>query len=297
MGGEVTRSRWATSALPVTLATAPPGIFFALFVVPRLRSWGATPSELAQEWPGDELVPRPGFVWTNAVTINGSAESVWPWVNQLGQGRGGLYSYDWLENAIGAGVHSLAEVREELQRHLTLGERVIRMTRYAPFNPVARYDPGRALVLGGVNDSDSQLRQGRPSSTWAFIVQPLNDTTSRLIVRSRACGVIARLQGPIQFVMQRKMMLGIKQRAEGTWAPSAADVFIPLSWFAAASATATLLARASRAREHRARQAAQAGLAGITVQVLLFWDVFDRSTAAPPVTKPSAGRRSLRRRP
>lgn len=160
MGEDVSRSRWS-SVLPVTLATAPPAVFFALFVTPRLRSWGATQLELAQEWPGDELVPRPGYVWTNALTVNGSAETVWPWVSQLGQGRGGLYSYDWLENAVGADVHSLAEVRDELQGQLTPGERVIRMARYAPFNPVARYDPGRALVLGGVGDSDSQLREGR----------------------------------------------------------------------------------------------------------------------------------------
>lgn len=113
-------------------------------------------------------------------------------------------------------------------------------------------------------------------------MQPVNDTTSRLIVRSRGSGVVARLQGPIQFVMQRKMMLGLKQRAEGTWAPSADDVFVPLTWFAAVSATGILLARALRTREHRVRRAAQAGIAGIAVQVLLFWDVSDMNRIAYP---------------
>jgi hypothetical protein len=100
------------------VVTTPPAVFFALFVAPRLRSWGATPSELTQEWPGDELVPRPRFTWTIAVAVRRPAEQVWPWVTQLGQGRGGLYSYDWLENAVGADVHSIDEIRPELQTPL-----------------------------------------------------------------------------------------------------------------------------------------------------------------------------------
>jgi hypothetical protein len=225
-------------------------------------------------------VPGPGFVWTNAVTVERPADQVWPWVNQLGQGRGGLYSYDWLENLIAADVHSLAEIRSELQRDLAVGERVIRMTRYAPHNPVARYDNGRALVLGGVADSEAQLREGRPSSSWAFIVQPVDVTASRLIVRSRAAGFAARLQGPIQFVMQRKMTLGIKQRAEGTWALSVGDVLVPLSWFAGAAATAVLGARAIGDGERQLVSAAAAGCAAVGAEVLLFWDLSARRRAA-----------------
>jgi hypothetical protein len=93
---------------------------------------------------------------------------------------------------------------------------VIRMARYAPFNPVAFVDPGYALVLGGVHDADEDLLGGRASSTWAFIAEPADPHSCRLIVRSRGRSLIARLQAPLQFMMQRKMMLGIKQRVEAS---------------------------------------------------------------------------------
>ena len=197
--------------------SAPPAVFFALFVAPRLRAWGATAAELERTWPGDELVPHPGFVWTNAVTIE---------------------------------------------------------------HPVARFDTGHVLVLGGVTDSSAQLQAGRPSSTWAFIVEPLDAGRCRLVVRSRAAGLAARLQGPAQFVMQHKMMLGIKQRAEGTWSASSADVLIPLSWFAAAAVAAVHGGRALRGKDGRLRSVVMSGLAGIGVELLLFWDVPGRARAA-----------------
>jgi hypothetical protein len=213
------------------------------------------------------------LVWTNAVTIDRPAAEVWPWVTQLGQGRGGLYSYDWPENAILADVHSVSHLIPALQQPLEVGDRVTRMTRYAPYNPVARYDRGQALVLGAVTDSPAQLRAGRPSRTWAFIVEPVGAERCRLVVRSRASGLAARLQGPVQFVMQRRMMLGIRQRAEGTWSPSPADVLIPLSWFIAGSAAAVHGRLALRGGRGRSQDAVIGGLAGVGVQVLLFWDV------------------------
>lgn len=268
--------RWARAAAPLgplTLMSAVPAAFFALFVAPRIRTCGATTDELSRAWPGDELVPHPGFVWTNAVTIHRPAADVWPWVTQLGQGRGGLYSYDWLENALLADVHSVSELVPALQQPMQVGDRVIRMTRYAPYNPVARYDPGRALVLGGVADTPRQLRAGRPSSTWAFIVEPVDSRRCRLVVRSRSGGPAARLQGPVRFVMQRRMMLGIKQRAEGMSSASAADVLIPLSWFTAAVAAAVHGGRALPGGRARPPALAMGSLAGVGVQVLLFWDV------------------------
>jgi hypothetical protein len=73
----------------------------ALYVVvvrPRISQWGATDQEHQATWPGDNLVTRPSHVWTNAITTQAPAAQVWPWLVQLGQGRGGLYSHDWLEN-------------------------------------------------------------------------------------------------------------------------------------------------------------------------------------------------------
>ena len=153
-------------------------------------------------------------MWTNAITIQAPAALVWPWLVQLGQGRGGLYSYDWLENLIGCDVHSTDRILPPFQTPLQIGDRVIRMARYAPCNPVALFEPQRALVLGHIKDTHAELAAGHARSSWAFLLQPLDQTSTRLLVRCRGNSLMARLQAPVQFVMQHKMMLGIKQRAE-----------------------------------------------------------------------------------
>jgi hypothetical protein len=191
-----------------------------------------------------------------------------------------LYSYDWLENAIGCDVHSVDHVIPELQGPLAVGERVIRMARYAPYNPVARYDEGHVLVLGGVRDTDEQLREARPSSTWAFVVEPVDAHHCRVVVRSRGNGVAARLQGPAQFVMQRRMMLGIKQRAEGTPKPSLTDVLVPLSWFAAVAIAGAHAVRVHRGGADRSRAVLRMSLCTAAAQILVFGDLSLRGRLA-----------------
>ena len=202
----------------------------AIYVVvgPLINQWGATDEEHRSTWPGDQLVARPSFVWTNAIAIKASAAQVWPWLVQLGQGRGGLYSYDWLENLVGCDVHSTDRILPPFQMPLGVGDRVIRMARYAPHAPVAVFEPQRALVLGHIKDTCADLVAGRARSTWAFLLQPVGQDSTRLLVRCRGNSLMARLQGPVQFVMQRKMMLGIKQRAEQSWiSPSGSDAEPP----------------------------------------------------------------------
>jgi hypothetical protein len=189
-------------------------VTYVVVVRPRINQWGATDQEHHATWPGDHLVAQPGFVWTNAITIQAPAAQVWPWLVQLGQGRGGLYSYDWLENLIGCDVHSADRILPTFQTRLQVGDRLIRMARYATCNPVALVEPQRALVLGHVHDTHAQLSAGHARSSWAFILQPVDQDSTRLLVRCRGSSLMARLQGPVQFVMQHKMMLGIKQRAE-----------------------------------------------------------------------------------
>jgi hypothetical protein len=89
------------------------------------------------------------------------------------------------------------------------------MARYAPCNPVALFEPQRALVLGHIKDTHAELAAGHARSSWAFLLQPVDQDATRLLIRCRGSSLMARLQSPVQFVMQRKMMLGIKQRAEG----------------------------------------------------------------------------------
>jgi len=183
---------------------------------PRHIRWGAMEAEIDQPLPGDEIVKHPRNSSTRAITIYAPAAMVWPWLVQIGQGRGGLYSYDWLENLAGCDIHTADRIIPEFQ-HLQVGDQVRLGPDGYPFFAVAAIEPGRALVLGGNRDP----RAGNHS--WVFFLDPIDETTTRLIVRSRGdypptVGnfVIWRvITEPLQFVMERKMLLGIKQRAEG----------------------------------------------------------------------------------
>jgi hypothetical protein len=166
-----------------------------------MRRFGSTPDERARTLPGDDLVPNAAFQSTRAVTINASAEEVWPWLAQVGQDRGGFYSYEWLENLAGCRMRNADRIHPEWQQR-EVGEKV--MMHPATGAPVAAFEPGRALVLEG----------------WgAFVLEPAGPGRTRLISRSRiergarAVFYMTLVEIP-HFVMERRMLLGIKQRAE-----------------------------------------------------------------------------------
>jgi len=129
--------------------------------------WGATVEEASTPLPGDDLVPEPAYVTTRTITVQAPAEAVWPWLVQLGQGRGGFYTYDRLEQMVGAGIRSADHIVPELQQ-LAIGDTV-------PLSPVggpkvALLDPGRALVLSETMDllrSLRALRAGQWSGSWS----------------------------------------------------------------------------------------------------------------------------------
>ena len=185
----------------------------------QFRDWGATKRECLTRLPGDDLVAEPADITTRAVTIDAPADEVWRWLVQIGQDRGGMYSYDRLENLLGLRIHSTDEIREEWQ-HLQVGD-AVRLVRPGWFGmpdgmalPVARIDEGRSLVL----------RQQPPDSpwdaVWSFQVVPQGPSECRLVSRSRSArgGWLARLAAlvmdPVTLLMTRRMLLGIKQRAE-----------------------------------------------------------------------------------
>ena len=194
------------------------------------RNWGATAEEVAATLPGDELVPEPAEETTLAVTVDAPAGEVWAWLVQMGHGRGGMYSYDWLENLIGLDIHTTEEIREEWQ-HLASGDRVVVVPEgYGPMPAgyafsVARVDPPRALVL----------RQAPPehpwNGVWSFHVAPTGDRQCRLLARTRTerspqvgVRIATRAGEPVTLVMTRRMLRGIKQRAERRpWAGVSAD--------------------------------------------------------------------------
>ena len=210
---------------PLALLTAGSGLWWAH----RARNWGATAEERSATYPGDELIPEPAGVTTRAITIAAPAREVWRWLVQIGQGRGGMYSYDALENLIGLDIHSTDEIREEWQ-HLGAGDRVTLVRpgwmglEQGYSLPVARVDAGRAIVL----------RQEPPehpwNAVWTFVVEPGSSDSCRLISHDRAArrsgmagrfeAVAASLMEPVTTLMTRRMLLGIKDRAERAYAAS-----------------------------------------------------------------------------
>ena len=157
--------------------------------------------------PGDELLPNAKGRWTHAVTIDASQHTIWPWLVQMGCRRGGWYSYDGLDNG---GSPSADRIVSELQRP-RVGD-IFPMTPTAEDGFVVRViEPQRALVLADPSGS----------ATWAFLLEPIRSTHSRLIVRIRASHegfavglMIELLLRPIHFGMQRKQLLNIRRRVQ-----------------------------------------------------------------------------------
>jgi hypothetical protein len=181
---------------------------------PRWRqwclSWGATDEEVARTLPGDDLLAGPDIVSTRAVRIDAPASSIWPWLVQMGPGRGGAYTYDWIENLFGLGMHSADGILPQFQ-DLKVGD-AQRLGKRGPVLRVSALEPERALVL----------RSDDGNWIWAFILVP-EGTGTRLISRNRIVvpgapravrALNTYLMEPGSLVMERQMLLGIRQRAE-----------------------------------------------------------------------------------
>jgi hypothetical protein len=199
---------------------------YLLVMRPWMLSWGATKEEQNRLLPGDELLPEPKIYATHAITIQAPPSVVWPWLAQLGQGRGGFYSYDWIENMMGLDIHNANQILPQYQ-DIKVGD-AIPLAPNAFSVPVAIVDKERCLVLHG----DTRLAQPgetppmKPgeflSVSWGFYLFPSSDGSTRLIERwktdwspSLQNNVFYRMfMEPGAFLMERKMLLGIKQRAE-----------------------------------------------------------------------------------
>jgi hypothetical protein len=177
--------------------------------------WGATDAEVRTDMSGDELMPRADRSTTRAMTIAASPREVWPWLAQMGQGRGGLYSYDVLENLIGCDIHSADQIVEDWQ-HVTVGDS-FRLHPDIALHVVV-VEPDVALVIrGGVPMGDTAPPY---DFTWAFVLNELADGTTRLVIRERYsftrwwASLVVDSVTPVSFVMTRKMLRGIRGRAE-----------------------------------------------------------------------------------
>jgi hypothetical protein len=191
-------------------------IAYVTFVRPWQLRWGATDEEIRADLAGDDLIPDPDLVATRAIGIRAPADHVWPWIAQMGQGRGGFYSYDALENLVGCDIRSATRIVPEWQ-DVAVGDG-FRLHPDISLR-VARVDPGRALVVsGGVPVGDAAPPY---DFCWAFVLREAPDGSTRLLARERYRYTrpwSALLVEPIEllsFLMSQKMLRGIRDRAEG----------------------------------------------------------------------------------
>ena len=193
--------------------------------IPRWeRRWRASLLDAASCWPGDAVVAEPRTVVTRAITIDAGREQVWPWIVQLGADRAGVYSYDWLEDLCGLAIHSASEIVPEWQ-HLEVGD-VVRADRRGRGGwQVVTLRPFDTLAL-----AVADVETGRPfrrdegigwEFVWSFHLEPVTHDRTTLLVRETVAFRSPwrrRLFVPvglISFVMTRKMLLGMRARAEG----------------------------------------------------------------------------------
>ena len=203
--------RWTVGAAAALLA--------ALAYSPRARRWylsyGATGQEAARVVPGDELMPDAELISTRAVSIAAPPTAVWPWLVQLGSGRGGAYTYDWIENLFGLGMHSADAILPQFQQ-LAVGD-VLPLGPGGPGMRVEVCDAPRTLAF----------RSEDRRWVWIFSLEAVRGGT-RLVSRNRIAPADASvnqrfisrvIMEPGSLIMERRMLLGIRQRVESQLPP------------------------------------------------------------------------------
>jgi hypothetical protein len=205
---------------PARILVAVAGVAASVVAIERLYSrflrdwvltWGATAEEAARPLPGDDLLARADIVATRAIGIDAPPSAIWPWLVQMGPGRAGAYTYDWIENLFGLNMHSADRIHPEWQ-NLAVGD-VLRSRKDGPGMRVEILRPERTL----------SNRSEAGDWVWTFVLVP-EDGSTRLISRNRIAmkGAAAGqrlgmlVMEPGSLIMERRMLLGIKQRAEGS---------------------------------------------------------------------------------
>jgi hypothetical protein len=192
---------------------------YLLFLWPWMHTWGATDAEINATLPGDDIVPNANLQTTKGVTIHASPEAIYPWLLQIGVDRGGMYSYDWLENIFGLNVLTADQIVPAYQ-NVQVGD----FWRFTPKDYVL--NPGPGLYVRQLIENEAVLLcfglEGKPEETcfdtWQFVLVPQADGLTRLLLRSNMAFVQElpiKLTYFIQFIMERKMLLTLRERAEG----------------------------------------------------------------------------------
>jgi hypothetical protein len=182
---------------------------YAVVIRPWHLRWGATDDEASMTLPGDEFVPEPDLDATHAITINAPVAAVWPWLVQIGQNRGGFYSYEWLENLVGCQMKNADRVIPEFQ-DLKVGDEIWLHPKAPPLK-VLSVEKERHIVL---------------EKCWTFVLREIDDHTT-LIIRGRGNFAQPDLGNPLlnfiywrlifepaHFIMERRMMMNLKEFVE-----------------------------------------------------------------------------------
>ena len=185
--------------------------------------WGATDEEVSQALPGD----LDGRRWTRAITVEATPEEIWPWLVQWGQGRGGWYSYDWLENLFGFDIHSADRILPEYQNP-AIGDPIC-MARGFCTSFISVIEPNRWF---GWQSSDEN---GSPVWSFTLGLSPVDASHTRLIVRESfrmPPAFVYAIELP-DVVMELKALHTVKLRAEGIREPAFTTAFEIGAWLAA----------------------------------------------------------------
>ena len=191
---------------------------YLIFLWPRMRTWGATEAEINAVLPGDEIVPEANIRSTKGVTIQAPPQAIYPWLLQIGVDRGGMYSYDWLENLFGLDVHTTDQIVPEYQ-DVQIGD----FWRFTPEDYVL--SPGPGLYVQQLIENEAVLLcfgvEGKPNEpcidTWQFVLAPQANGSTRLLLRSNMAieqELPIKLTYSVQFIMERKMQLTLRELAE-----------------------------------------------------------------------------------
>lgn len=211
--GRKTKTAIGIVGVPLAL-TGIWGMSFVAGLGDWMGNWGATGIERSIRVPGDEVLPTSETMGTKAISIEATPEEIWPWLSQMGVGRAGMYSYDWIDRIVGSGDavdgHSATRIHPELQER-NVGDQMV-------FHPPS----GLAYTVAMVSAPRLIVYRGQSLSpvTWTLYLLP-NDDGTRLITRwrgskSNGAGetVANAVFGTMDFVMERRMLTRIKELAE-----------------------------------------------------------------------------------
>lgn len=196
---------------------------------PAMLRRGATREEASTSLPGDEITPARPFRSTMATTLDARPEEIWPWLVQVGWGRGGFYSYNGIESLFGMDLHNADHVHPEWQT-LQVGDTMWmshpRMKALFPETRVASIEPNRALVLAIYGPKGTE---GEPSGAWSFVLETIDAERTRLLSRLQVSvptlsgkAVFYGFMEPAHFIMQDGMFKGLRERLAKARRPAVA---------------------------------------------------------------------------